>query len=411
MKKIIISLIVVVIIIVLAFLGWYFFVRDQSVPLTDIISGAAPFGSGDDLQPTTDNQQLTTNTVGDGGDSFMSTDEFGSPTASLFRISNTPVAGFIILNNSSSSAFVRYVDRATGHILDIDLATLEKTKVANQTIPKVYEAYFRSDGLAVLVRTLKDDTDVVENLSLSLAPPQAGEDLYTISSTIIRGDIGSIAVGSNDTIFYALRDTTSIVSSAFSGGGFKTLYTSPFTNWGLSASGGALVIYTKASATVGGYVYTLDGGSLVKIIGPMNGLVVTPNSSGTKVLLSYADGPQTKMLIKNLKDNSLYEISPASLAEKCVWGRKNTSLIFCGSPSTDIGSNEPDGWYKGVTSFSDRVWLFDTVKETSQVLVEPEVLLGVGVDVISPQLSPNEDYLVFINKTDLSLWVLKLESF
>ena len=84
-------------------------------------------------------------------------------------------------------------------------------------------------------------------------------------------------------------------------------------------------------------------------------------------------------------------------------------MIFCGSPSDEIGQNEPDSWYRGATIFSDRIWSFNTDTEITQVLIEPAIVLDIDIDMIGPTLSPKEDYLVFINKTDLSLWALKLE--
>jgi len=403
MKKTLISLIVVLALVVVGFFSWYFFVRDKDVPPSEVVSGVSPFGSGEGVLGQQPNPSVLT---GEDGQPII-LDEFGSPSAPLFRISDTPVAGFVVLNNSSSSAFVRYVDRSNGHIYDVDLAVGEKVKVANQTLPKVYEAYFRPDGEAVLVRTLKDDTDVVENLSLTLTPPKTSGDLYTTSSTALRGNIGSIVVGSNTTLFYVLRDTTSIVSSVFGGGNYKTLYSSPFINWRLSVAGSGLIIYTKASARVGGYAYFLRKGVLKKILGPLFGLVVVPNISGNQLLYSFVENGKTRLFVKNLTNNTIYEISSATLAEKCVWGKKNASIVFCGSPSSEIGVNEPDAWYQGLTSFSDRIWSFDTNTETAKVLVEPASVLD--IDLIRPVLSPNEDYLVFINKRDLSLWALKLE--
>ncbi len=409
MRKIIISLIIVLLVTIIALAGWYFFSRNPNTPVAEIVLDILPFGSGggDTTRPTTDNSQPTTEGEGQG-----TSDEFGKPSANLFRISQEPVAGMVVINKNASTTIVRYVDRATGHIYDADLATLAKTKVSNQTLPKVYEAYFKLDGNAVLLRFLKDDTDTVENFSLTLTPPQsASSTLYTVSSTALRGDISTVAVGSGNTLFYALRDTSSVVSSTFNGTGAKTLLTSPFTNWNLVATGNNLIMYTKASANVLGYAYTLNttNGALAKILGPLNGLVVTPNTSGNRVLYSYTDNNGAKLFAKNLINKTFSEISPATLAEKCVWSAKNASNVFCGAPVTDLETREPDSWYRGLTHFSDRIWLFETDTNVTQILVEPKQTLDIDIDVMEPKLSPNEDYLIFINKRDLSLWALKLE--
>ena len=425
MRKIIISLIAVLSIILIAFFGWYFFVRDQEVPLGETIRNILPFGSGEDIQLPVDSKKQTV----DSDESFVS-DEFGVPTAKLFRISREPVAGVVVLNTRStgstssgqggtSTVVVRYVDRATGHIYDTDLATLVKTKVTNQTLPKIYEAYFRPDGNAVLLRSLKDNSDVIENLSLTLTPPQAtvstsspqASTLYAVSSNALRGNIGTIAVGSGNTLIYTLRDTSSVVSSAFNGTGAKTLFTSPFTDWRLIVAGKNLVLYTKASVNAPGYAYTLNtsNGALAKILGPLNGLIVVPNASGDRALYSYTESGETRSFVKNLQSGALSEILPTTLAEKCIWGTKSVGLVFCAVPVDDLGTGEPDNWYRGTTHFSDRIWLFDTNTDIAQVLVEPKQSLGIDIDVFEPRLSPDEDYLVFINKNDLSLWALKIQ--
>lgn len=408
MRRIVIILIAVVVIVLIIFFGWYFLLRNPDIPLGEVIRDVLPFGSGDNAQLTTD----PSTSFDDAQDKSLGTDKLGVPTANLFRISIEPVAGVVVLNKNASTTVVRYVDRATGHIYDADLATLVKTKVTNQTLPKIYEAYFRPDGNAVLLRSLDDNSDMVENLSLALTPPRSTstDTLYAVSSTALRGEIGAVIAGSGNTLFYTLEDTSSIVSSAFNGTGLKTLYTSPFTDWRLAVAGKNLVLFTKASASASGYAYTLNiaNRALTKILGPLKGLTVNPNALGDQVLYSYVENDRTRLFTKNLRNNILSEF-PITLAEKCVWSIKRATIFFCGMPTDDLGTGEPDDWYRGLTHFSDRIWLFDTNTDIAQVLAQPKQNLGIDIDLVEPKLSPNEDYLVFINKNDLSLWALRLE--
>ncbi|MEK7461601.1 MAG: hypothetical protein AAB586_00825 [Patescibacteria group bacterium] len=414
MKKIFIITIVALVIILIGSLGWYLFARNPEISTSENVGNILPFGSGDNgnISVTiTDNEFGRDNAVDSsgGGSSF---DEFGSPTANLFRISNVPIAGMVIFKKSGAT-IVRYVDRATGHIYDIDLMTFTKTRIVNQTLPKIYEAYFKSDGNTVLMRSLRNDSDVVDNLILNLTPPQSTSTntLYAVSSTPLRGNINAIAVGSGNTLIYSRQDTLSIVSSTFNGTGAKTLLNSVFTNWRLATAGNNLIIYTGASADVPGLAYDLNtsNGVLTKILGPLNGLVAIPETSGKRVLYSYSENNKTRLFAKNLTDNTQSEILPTTLAEKCIWSIKQIGVVYCGSPTNEPGPSEPDGWYQGLTHFSDRIWSFNTNNEVAQVLMEPKIKLDVDIDLTEPRLSPDEDYLVFINKTDLSLWALKLD--
>src|SRR3989344_7690255 len=110
MKKLYVVIIAVVSIVLITFFGWYLFLRNQDIPAGETIRNILPFGSGGDVasRPTTNNSQPTT-------DLTEPVDEFGNPTATLFPLSNTPVAGAVVLERGNQT-IVRYVDRATGHI-------------------------------------------------------------------------------------------------------------------------------------------------------------------------------------------------------------------------------------------------------------------------------------------------------
>ena len=65
----------------------------------------------------------------------------------------------------------------------------------------------------------------------------------------------------------------------------------------------------------------------------------------------------------------------------------------------------PDSWYQGVVSFDDRFILYNLTDLSTRILNETQTPL----DVIDPIVGPEDFYLVFINKKDLTLWSLNLE--
>ncbi|MCR4279591.1 MAG: hypothetical protein NUV78_02520, partial [Candidatus Zambryskibacteria bacterium] len=151
-------------------------------------------------------------------------------------------------------------------------------------------------------------------------------------------------------------------------------------------------------------------GALARILGPLNGLVVTPNNSGNRILYSHSGSENTILLAQNERGEIISELTPATIASKCVWSTNNTNLVICGVPTNLIGQL-PDSWYAGSTHFIDNIWLFNTSTQIANVLVEPKTTFNLDLDITEPTLSPNEDYLLFINKTDLSLWALRLPEF
>ncbi len=399
MKKIII---IFGILVVLG-LGAWIFLRDGEAPVVENIRDVLPFGSGEDINipalPADD-------TVGE----ITSFDNGAGAEGKVFRISNTPVAGFVILARESNT-FARYVDRATGHIFETNLETNEKTRITNQTMPQIYEAHFRADGSEVLMRSL-DESGAINNLTLSLTAPRAtSTELYSISATNLRGDIDSVLTGSGNTLFYVLKDTGTIVSSTFTGSNLRTLFTSIFNNWRLERAGGNLIAYTKASAEASGFAYTLSssGGSLSKLLGPLNGLTAIANSNGSRILYSYTEGGLTRLFARTTQNNTSNEILPATIAEKCTWSAEENNVFFCGTPLSPISGREPDNWYSGRAHFSDYVWRFDTDSEIAQLISNPKTDFDLDLDVYKPKLSANDEYLVFINKRDLTLWSIKLD--
>jgi hypothetical protein len=403
MKKIIIISILVIVLILAGLIAYRFLSSGGEVTLGESIADVLPFGSGEDFAniPSAPYENNPDNPLGADSGSLVSGE------TNLLRLSDTPVAGAVAFSRNSLN-IVRYIDRATGHITDAILPTgtttsaVEKVRVTNNTLPKIYEAYFKNDGSGLLIRSLLDDSDVIENTALVLTPPTPATttEFYSVSATPLRGGLDSVTISSGNNIFYVLKDSKAIVTSTLTGTNSRNLFTSEFTNWEIARSGTNLVIYTKPSSLASGYAYSLNtsSGAYAKIVGPLNALMVVPNSSGTRYLYSYFEDGLSKLVAR----------TSSTLAKKCVWSAREVDVIFCGSPIDEIGANEPDNWYKGQTQFSDRLWKFNIRLQTAEVLVEPTKTFGIDVDVIKPTLSPDESYLIFTNKRDLTLWALRL---
>ena len=133
-----------------------------------------------------------------------------------------------------------------------------------------------------------------------------------------------------------------------------------------------------------------------------------PNQTGERVAYSYWSG-NFKTEVINTQTRATVPLMPVTFPDKCAWGKTSRNILFCGVPHDIIGPSEPENWYRGQTTFTDTFWKFNTDSEIAQVLSEPHANYELYLDVIEPQVSPNDDYFVFINKRDYSLWALKLE--
>lgn len=405
MKKIIFIILGV---IVVATIGWFFLFPNQSAPIVEQVQEYLPFGSGESLPPPE-------NTDGGAFGEFSDEDHSATDARSkIFQISKEPIAGAAIIN-STSTVFVRYAERATGHIYDFDLYTLEKRRVTNQTIPRVYGAIFNTSGNKVIYTTLDEEGQTKENISLTLTPPKptasTTEEFHTITSTILRKDMEELVVGSNNIIYYLLKDDSSVVSSNFEGGNLKVLYTSPFNNWRLGFANNQIILWTRASANSDGYAYTLNtsNSTLNKIVSGVEGLQVNISPKGDRIMYSFNESGKIRTALSGIPIFEQFETFPATLAEKCAWSNKTEGLVFCGVPKTNLSSREPEDWYKGISQYSDNLWSFNSAYEESTLIGEVNKISGVDIDIINPKVTPSDDYLIFTNKRDLSLWAFRIE--
>jgi hypothetical protein len=329
---------------------------------------------------------------------------------SFFRLSEVPVSGAVgFLKNNST--YIRYTDRATGHIYDINPRTLEKVKIANITQPKIYEAFFKADGSGVIYRSLEDDGDEIINTSIDLTPPKgtSTEALYTETPTILRGDIRNIAVSNSGKIAFVSHDDRGVFLSQFNGVSPQKLFASNFTNWLIYWTTNSIILTTKPSTYTYGFSYKLNPstGLLSKIAGPLYGLNLLINQSENKAVFSYLDGSLIRTIYKDLQTDFQSEL-PSTFAEKCIWSHKQTSVVYCASPAGGVSAGEPDLWYQGKSHYLDQIWVINPETTLDEILIDPKKDFNVDIDVVDPFLTPDEDYLIFTNKNDLSLWALKL---
>lgn len=406
-RKILLSIIIGIVIIVLGILSWYFFLRPSNTPATIQTGTGLPFGQGTGSVSPNPSQGTPS------GSNDVGLNTAGQPTQTLFQISNTPVAGAVLLGKGASTT-IRYVDRATGHIYDVNPTTMEKKQIINNTIPKIQEAYFKNDGSAVIYRSIKDGSDIIQNTLLVLTPPKSTstDALYTVATASLPSNLGDMAVGPTNNIAYVLNDSGSVVTSGFDGSKSSSLFSSAFTNWLVSwPSSNIVTLTTKASSDVPGYLYFINpsNSSMKKVLGNINGLTTLTNLDGTKVLYSGNINGSLGLYLYDTKANTNTPMLPVTLPEKCVWSNLNKGTVYCAAPNQQNYTNLPDSWYQGQTSFTDSLWSMDTAYNIKEQISNLSQVTKQNIDATNLMLSPSENYLVFTNKNDLSLWALKLQ--
>lgn len=177
-------------------------------------------------------------------------------------------------------------------------------------------------------------------------------------------------------------------------------------------SANKISIRTRPSGLAKSVVYsiTLPNNNIEKALGETYGMSVLWSPSGNKILFSETnnEGKNLKLKIADLEEQSIGELNFVSLPEKCVWSQDNRT-IFCAVPKkiSDL-SVLPDDYYKNKVSFSDNFWRINLDTEEAVKIFEGSDGIENSYDAQKIILSPQEDYLFFINKKDGLLYSLEL---
>ncbi len=401
-KNIYILISVILVLVLLVLFAFYMLNKnpDGSPTSTNIFRNFFPFG-GDTVTDNTNTPEETPEEV-----PVETNNDF---TQKLRKITSEPVAGAGILDVKAGSV-VRYIEKATGHIYEVELFSPRQGRISNTTIPMVYEAFWGNKNDSLVAQYLKDDDITVDTYTLTLKNISTTTE-NTISGTAMEQNISSVsAFGSS--VFYLEQVSNASYGfvSSFDGKNKKQIWNSPIRELVSQYVNAKIVaLTTKSEENTPGYLYFVDttNAGVRKIMGDIKGLTTLVNPTGSDVLYLDQDG-SALMKTYALKDMSIETISPATFPEKCVWANKNTKVIYCAVPKDFIAVGNLTAWYKGQISFNDDVWKYDLENKTSNIILDLNKESGEEIDLIKPIISENDQYLLFVNKKDNSLWSLDL---
>jgi len=405
-KKILI-LIIIALVLIPAAVGIYIFF-DQNNGGNDVVGelsqdrrggifGFLGFGDSSSSNNTTENGVSAGNQ--NPGDTQRS-----AFVPTLRQLTQEPVAGATFTGTST----VRYTDRGTGHTFEADLTSYDVQKLSNTTIPKVYRAFWVNDGEGVVYQQLGEQTDTIKTSFIELIDTTgtSTEALKDTVITFLEDNISEIAVSPDTNKITYLKNGLVTIGNPDGTGGSS--FKMPGNEWVLEwTSPNALNLTTKASAVVDGYAYTSSlSGNMSKLAGPISGLT-TYNPENEWFLWSESSGTSIALFAQNTTTGTTTPIVPKTLPEKCALLQNNTDSVICGVSASMQNPNEmlPDSWYRGVVSLNDQFILYNLSDLSSKILLEPQT----PIDIIEPMVGPEDIYLVFINKKDLTLWSLNLE--
>lgn len=456
--KIILTLIIILLLVAGAY--WYFFMRSGTgtTPTApdNQQTGFTPFGrtstgTGNNNTgpgPNVNNASTTTNAV--------SGVQGKIPTLRL--LSNTPVGGYgastteTITTKATKLAsstkvlgttFIRWVDRGRGNVYEARGDTLDVVTLSNTVVPKIYESVWNKNITAFVALTISDQrggtslsgvyaeikarilpktstsTTRAQDPTNSTASSQANTSTsltpYELKGKNLPEDIIAYAVSpKKDRLFLMTNENGTGVGyvTKFDGSGVTQIFTTPITQVNAEwPSDNVIAITTKGAADERGFLYFVDPktGIWKKVIGPLPGLSTKVSVDAKYVFISAAGNSNN--IVSSIYDTTKKKGVDAvvrTLADKCVWGNFYKDMVYCAVPSQPVAGTYPDDWYKGAVSFIDKIWQSNAttgeIKLVSSIVDTSDRV----IDAFNLGLDAKDDFLIFMNKNDLSLWSLDL---
>ncbi|MEI6345641.1 MAG: hypothetical protein WCO79_00150 [bacterium] len=377
----------------------------------------------------------STTTPNNPGGAVATTTESRPTPPVLRKISAGPIAGGIAYDvttkvgkTSTTTTSIRFMDRINGAIYETRTDVLDTQKIASASIQKVREAFWAKDGASVYVRYTTDANPyTIETYLAKLVPSKtATSSQAALPSEIsflpqeVRGsyltrNLAEVIPSpfTLDTVFYTLQkgaDLQGIISSKNDTKRVEVL-NSPITEWSSQwLASNVFAITTKASNFSDGFMYFLntDTQKLDRILGNVRGLTAIASTDQKYVIYSNSkdDGFSTRLL--DTKNGSVEPFSFTVLPEKCVWSKKQVSIVYCAVPQYLPSGFYPDSWYQGMIGFTDDIWKIDASTGSTKLLASLTTTSKEEIDVIRPFLDTRENYLFFTNKKDGAFWSLLL---
>lgn len=391
--------------LVLGLAGWYFFLSRQSADL-ETLREARGFDIG---VPSFAGSRGSTAENIEGGFGLGSAPtavetEGEAPRAPRFwRVSTSPVAGagFIM---SGPTPILRYVERSTGHVFDVDPLTGAITRRTNRLIPEAYEAIVGEND-AVIHRTISAEglpETFVGQLATTTVDgftPLTGTDLGPTVREIAFTDTGIVfisetAEGAKQLIEAEIDGSNPVERRILSAGDFRLT----------TLSDGRIILTEYPASGIPGYAYEV-GTAFAPLARTVPGLTLAARASSSAVLVGSDDGSKLSLAVRATKDASLLPLEIATLADKCVWDPGVGLIAYCAVPRVT-----PPGfltnWHRGTVHTSDVWHLVDAGAGKSEKFFD--IREDDAIDVENPMMDAGGNYLAFMNARDKSLWLLRI---
>lgn len=319
-----------------------------------------------------------------------------APEQTLVRITDFPVLS-PSLNKTEDK--ILYYKKDGGDLYASDFTGKTQDKLSNITVVGMLDALWSS---------LRDRAAV---LYLDGETMKGFLHIGTSSVAVLPQNIQSAAWSPDGKSFaYLIQKDTSanLTITDASGKNQKTIFSTPILDSRIQwATNDKFLFSTAPSGLTGGFIFAYSrlSGGFQKILGPLFGLTSLVSPDGSKILVSSTNnnGHDLTLEVHSSTGALLFTPDFITLPEKCVW--ISIKETYCAVPR-DIPTQTlwPDDYLRGEVQTNDHIVSLDTDKQISS-----EIFNDQDFDIGNLVVTKDKKYLFFINRTDGSLWSLKLQ--
>lgn len=331
------------------------------------------------------------------------TAQLAPPSGALTQLTTRSVAGFVHIPASTSTpARLRYAERGTGHIYEINLDGSTENRVSGTTVGQTVGAMFDHTGTAAVLVAEEGDTVTAmlygfgSNTTRTVPLPANSRNFHFASPNILRYSV----IEGGDSVAYEqnwLQDTIS------------ELWRVPLTDIRIIWTDNDAFVVNRTAPYLKGGVYRVQNGGLQRVVpaGYALSAVIDP---GGRFVLTSAFSSDARAVMSGILDRDTAQTFPSALPaipEKCVFV---TGKFWCASSFQLMtgGRESLNAWYKGEFISSDTFWKQGDSEGTAEYVVWLSDLAGFDIDVIDLSASDDGETLFFRNKTNDTLWMYKI---
>ena len=337
----------------------------------------------------------------------------------LVRLFKGPTAGYRI-EKKGDAWEAQVIEQGRGNRYLVQTIPYSLSLTARGEFTRVIEGYPFENGEVLVLYESADNESVVRSAFVPFSTTGTGPSVQRFEDNI------RVATNNKNLLFFLQMidgKSVGVVVDVANPSKTQVIWRSDFASW-LPRWGNSprITLHTPITDMMKGFIYLVDPKGVLPneqfVSLASGGSAFMDATTGYFMLFeTKADNFAGKAVITN-RDRSITIDLPITLPEKCDAAN---GIFVCAAPisipiETVSGYDTvfPDSWYQGDITFDDVIVSVNAATGEKDLLLAPnqeEIQIlsrNTNFDVIHPQLTPDGEFLFFVNKYDMALWMLRL---